>query len=956
MLKSSQGVYMKAIFLENYWIKKEIGRGNNSIVYEAVNSKSGKNISLKRFLLPPVLLESQKKQRFDLYKAELEKYFALKHESILETYNFFEEDGDFFLEMELLEGKNLANIINQNISFKLDEGVHVFLKAAEALSYSHNQGLFHKFLKPSNIFVSDDGDIKITDFGTCILNKDEKEKDSTTDTTPSKSITYFSPEQLNGEEFDARSEVYSLAAAIYHLFTGRPPIQGDTDEELRQNIRKEEPLPPSAINPNIPELLNYMLMKALNKDPDLRHRDMDDLVRDIKHLFQSGNVTNTGIRAGHIKAVKGRLEFTFRNLKQKAVDMFRQFTGNSSSRNDQDDHTEKKNSKIVPPSGDGIELELSPALLSDSAPRKISEREIETPVNLPLHRVKRKDNRTLLLGFVIVMGIMLFFLFGMRFVGTVMQNMKEDKIRAEQGEAPSRIQPQEHPIDTGEDEPDNTDRRIRGTVSVSVNMPDAIIFFQNHYNNTTQPIQIRSGAANYINDIKLLPGVYSMRVEKEMCSPYERRVEVMAGQSTAINVTLDRKEPRLQVFTNPGGASVTLNGSLYGKTPLTLFDVRYGKYKMIITKEGCKPETSEITIKQGIPVIINKDLEREKKIGSRVKAAVRRIKENKTSISIFSSPEGAQVYLNDKDAGLTPIRRLKCKPGLSQIKISKKGYREIDRKINIPKGLPRDYYFDLSPASKTEGEFSGSIPTPESHLKPGSYYPERKPNYANVGQRLKNREKESEEKKKIRLVVKIRFIPGIAYDKLDRKIIAVSFDTAAIEKRLEQIIAKYDYIELTDSGFNADLELKLHFAVGVNTKSSSTKPDLTLYSAIMVMNFHTKTVLYNKTEEIPLEFPEGSSLELEHDGGPTLHSNRFVNTDKTTPEINLFLEKKLTTVLKEMKEYSPERSRNSINAENDSPADPEGYKPGVPPEDNSIPSQYRNDRDYTRTDLPAGNR
>ncbi len=949
---------MKALFLENYWIKKEIGRGNISIVYEAVNSKTGKNIVLKRFLLPPVLLESQKKQRFNIYKAELEKYFDLKHESIMETYSFFDEEGDFFLEAELLEGKNLADIIDRNISLKLDEGVHVFLKAAEALSYTHKQGLFHKYLRPSNIFVSDDGDIKVTDFGTNIFNSDSREKDITTEDPPSKNIRYFSPEQLDGEEFDARSEVYSLAAALYHLFTARPPFQGETDEELRRKIREEEPLPPSAINPNIPELLNYMLMKALSKDPELRHRDMEDLVRDIKHLFQSGNITNTGIRAGHIKAVKGRLEFTLKSLKQKAVDIFRQLTGKNTPHQTQDNQTEKKSKKIASPPGERSDIELSPSLIASSTPVKISEREKEATIDLPLDKVKRKDNHTLLLGFVIIIGLIMFLFFSIRFIETVMNRVKENKVQAEQTEDPVKITPQEHSIDTVENQQDKTDKRPRGTVSISVNMPDAIIFLQNHYDNTTQPIQLRSGAANYTNDIKLLPGVYSMRVEKEMCSPYERRVEVMAGQSNSIVVTLNEKEPRLQVFTNPGGASVTLNGSLYGKTPLTLYDVRYGKYKMLITKEGCKEETSEIIIKQGSPVIINKDLTTEKKIGSRVKAVVKRIKENKASISIFSSPDGARVYINDKEVGLTPIRRLNQKPGMKNIKITKKGYRDIERKINIPRGLPRDYYFDLSPTAKAGGESSDDIttPVPESLLTSDQSYPEAKPDYAKVGQRLKTHDQAPEQKKKIKLVVKIRFIPGVAYDKLDRKVITISFDVSTIEKRLEKIIGKCDFIELTDSGFNADLELKLHFAVGVNTKGSSTKPDLTLYSAIMVLNYHTKTVLYSNSEEIHLEYPDGTSLEMESDGGSTLHSNRYVNTDKTTPEINLFMERKLTSVLKEMKDYEPERSRNSIDPENRSSEESEGIKQIDTPYDSSVPSTGRNDGNNTRPASPGGQR
>ena len=928
---------MKALFLENYWIKKELGRGNFSIVYTAVNSKTGEDVVLKRFLLPPVLLESQRKEKFKVLKEEFEKYFPLKHESIVETYNFFEENSEFYLEAEHLEGENLANIIGNKVIFKLDEGVHVFLKAAEALAYAHSKGLFHKYLKPSNIYINDDGDIKVTDFGTHLFNRDEKEKEITSDAAPPKIISYFSPEQLEGDEYDARSDVYSLAATMYELFTGKPPFEGENKDIIREKILNKEPEQPSVINPNIPELLNYMLMKALNKDPELRHRDMEDLVRDINHLFTSGSVTSTGIRAGEIKKAQGRIAFTFKNLKQKAIELFHKFTGGKEE-TPQQEKPEKKNKKEEKKPAEPVKNAKTLSYLSDTAPKGIKSRKKHTAILPKIPIPKKKTQHSLFAVFIIVLSLMVLSLFIFKVAGTVLNNMKNKELSSEElesnGEITNGSVDSKTPISSEDSETNGSNQTVNrptGTVSVSVNVPDAVIYLKNYYDKSIPSIQVRSGTPGYVNDMKVPPGVYSLKIEKEMYSPYERRVEVMIGHRKQVNVKLERKEPRLQVFTEPGGASVILNGSLYGKTPLTLYNVRYGKYRLLIRKKGYDVVRSLVKISPGNPVIINKNLERRSNLGKKKNPVKKIAEKNLAFVSIITDPKGVLVNLDNKKIGLTPINKFRHKPGTYTIVLTKKGFKKVVRKINIPRGLIRDFFFDLAEYSESAEAKGNSIPKPNAIPLPE--YPTGKANYGNVRKRLP-KEPRTPKKRKIKIVARLRFIPGVAYDKLDRKIITISFDSNSIQKNLETILEKQENIELTEKRYDADLVLTLHFAVGVDTRNASRKPRLTLYSAIMIVNFRTKEVLLNQSRETPLEFPGDASLEMENDGGPSLHSNRFINTDAATPEVNLFILQETKKILKDLKNYAPGKNPNAGFSARDSEFPPEIPNYEIEPQEN----------------------
>lgn len=865
---------MEAIFLENYWIKNEIGRGNISIVYMAANSKTGKDVALKRFFLPNVLLESQRKEKFEECQGELQEIINLEYPNILNVRDFFEEDGNFYLEMEFLKGKTLAQINEEGTKLKLDEGVHIFLKCAEALSYTHKKGIFHRYLKPSNIFITEEGEVKITDFGTYVFNRDYKNRDTSKERIPAKIIKYFSPEQLENEECDVRSDIYSLAAVMYELFTGKPPFKEESRELMEQAILEREVESPRFLNPKIPELLDYLLVKALNKDPDLRHRDMDELIRDIKHLFQSGNIENTGIRAGHIKKVQGRVAQQVHHVKKGMWDLFKKISPAEESEGieEPDMGIARKRRKRKKSTGG---LEISAPVFEETVPGRIPTRgkTTITPEKNVRKDKKPQESPKILKGVIVGMLILILVFFGVILVKKLIDSRKE-----RDNQAGVSMQTTPNPVVVK-----NSGKN--GTVIITCNVPSAHIFMQNYYNRNMPPIDKKTGSAGKPVEVEAVAGVYSLRLAKEMYRSYEARIEVMAGQRKNVKANLEKKEPRLQIITTPGGASVYLNHSFYGKTPLTLYDIRYGRYKLHIRKKHYADLESDINIRAGEPLIINKDMEKIIKSGGRIKKTEK--KEN-TYVSIFTVPAGATVYIGEKKIGYSPIKKLPHPPGKYTLNLRMAGYRTINREINIPEGLVRDFFIDMAriqeTASNTKKETPAytlpiyQSPTPEPVTKPVKKKPEvKKP-------------------EKLRLMVRLIFTDGIAYDKLNRKVINVSFDKQLIANRIERALEGEKDIIITDSGLDTDIIMKVHFAVGVNTQSSDTKPDLTLYSAIMLYNTrHRKTIFYVH-DNASLPFPSEASAC--NPGG-----SRLVDQENGTREANAFLENHIGRVLNILKEY-----------------------------------------------------
>jgi CHASE2 domain-containing sensor protein/tRNA A-37 threonylcarbamoyl transferase component Bud32 len=271
-----------------YQIEGELGQGAMGVVYKAVDPTIGRAVAIKTIRLDQNLASEQLQDLRARSLREAQVAGRFSHPNIVTIYDVVEKAGNLFIAMEYIEGQDLSRFCSKELPLKPRQVVTIIAQVCDALHYAHKEGIVHRDIKPSNIMLLKNGRPKIMDFGITKMISSDATQTAAMMGTPS----YMSPEQIDIEKVDGRSDLFSVGVMFYEMLCGQRPFTGPNITAILRKISTEDPTPLEHLNPGIHPRLAAVVMRLLAKEPDDRYQSGGEVVADLKRLLEDPSIWN----------------------------------------------------------------------------------------------------------------------------------------------------------------------------------------------------------------------------------------------------------------------------------------------------------------------------------------------------------------------------------------------------------------------------------------------------------------------------------------------------------------------------------------------------------------------------------------------------------------------------------------------------------------------------------------